>query len=180
MQRRIPLVTCSGADEAERVFGALARAGFSRVEVALRTPYAMQAIALCAQAFPALEVGAGTVLNEKSCEEALAAGARFIVSPGLSREVACCCKQRGVPYYPGCVTPTEIMQALELGITTVKFFPASLHGGLAGMKALSAPFPALRFFPTGGITRANEQEYLAFEKTAFVGGSYLVEEALSQ
>lgn len=90
------------------------------------------------------------------------------------------CKEKGVPYYPGCVTPTEIMQALSLGITTVKFFPANIYGGLKALKALSAPFPQVRFIPTGGVNKENMDEYLAFEKVAAIGGSFFVEEALSK
>ena len=127
-----------------------------------------------------MEIGAGTVIDGKQCEKALAAGAKFIVSPGLSAEVAEMCKEKGVPYYPGCVTPTEIMQALSLGITTVKFFPANIYGGLKALKALSAPFPQVRFIPTGGVNKENMDEYLSFEKVAAVGGSFFVEEALSE
>ena len=108
------------------------------------------------------------------------AGANFIVSPGLSVEVAEICKANDVPYYPGCVTPTEIMQALDLGITTVKFFPANVYGGLKALKALSAPFPQVKFIPTGGVNRENLDEFLAFDKVAAVGGSFFVEEALNK
>ena len=108
------------------------------------------------------------------------AGAKFIVSPGLSVEVAEICKANDVPYYPGCVTPTEIMQALDLGITTVKFFPANVYGGLKALKALSAPFPQVKFIPTGGVNRENLDEFLAFDKVAAVGGSFFVEEALNK
>ena len=125
-------------------------------------------------------IGAGTVINAEQCERALKAGAKFIVSPGLSVAVANICKERGVPYYPGCVTPTEIMQALELGITVVKFFPANVFGGLKAMKALSAPFPQIKFIPTGGVNRENIDEFLAWDKIYAVGGSFFVEEALNQ
>ena len=127
-----------------------------------------------------MNVGAGTVINGRQCVEALNAGAKFIVSPGLSVEVAEICKANDVPYYPGCVTPTEIMQALDLGITTVKFFPANVYGGLKALKALSAPFPQVKFIPTGGVNRENLDEFLAFDKVAAVGGSFFVEEALNK
>ena len=97
-----------------------------------------------------------------------------------SVEVAEICKANGVPYYPGCVTPTEIMQALDMGITTVKFFPANVYGGLKALKALSAPFPQVKFIPTGGVNRENLDEFLAFDKVAAVGGSFFVEEALNK
>ena len=111
---------------------------------------------------------------------ALAAGATFIVSPGLSVAVANICRDRNIPYYPGCVTPTEIMQALELGITTVKFFPANVYGGLKALKALSAPFPQVKFIPTGGVDRSNIDEFLAFDKIAAIGGSFFVKESLEK
>jgi 2-dehydro-3-deoxyphosphogluconate aldolase/(4S)-4-hydroxy-2-oxoglutarate aldolase len=110
----------------------------------------------------------------------LDAGAKFIVSPGLSVAVAKVCKLRGVPYYPGCVTPTEIMAALDLGITTVKFFPANVYGGLKAMKALAGPFPQIKFIPTGGVDATNLDEYLAWEKIAAVGGSFYVKDALAK
>ena len=127
-----------------------------------------------------MSVGAGTVINAEQCRDALKAGAQFIVSPGLSVAVAEICRENGVPYYPGCVTPTEIMQALELGITTVKFFPANVYGGLSALKALSAPFPQVRFIPTGGVDRSNIDEFLAFDKVAAIGGSFFVKEALEK
>lgn len=135
---------------------------------------------MAVEKFPDMNVGAGTVINGRQCVEALNAGAKFIVSPGLSVEVAEICKANDVPYYPGCVTPTEIMQALDLGITTVKFFPANVYGGLKALKALSAPFPQVKFIPTGGVNRENLDEFLAFDKVAAVGGSFFVEEALNK
>ena len=89
-------------------------------------------------------------------------------------------KEKNIPYYPGCVTPTEIMQALELGITTVKFFPANIYGGLKALKALSGPFPQVKFIPTGGVDRNNIDEFLAFDKVAAIGGSFFVKEALEK
>jgi 2-dehydro-3-deoxyphosphogluconate aldolase/(4S)-4-hydroxy-2-oxoglutarate aldolase len=127
-----------------------------------------------------MNVGAGTVINAEQCEKALAAGAKFIVSPGLSVAVANICKERGVPYYPGCVTPTEIMQALELGITIVKFFPANVYGGLKAMKALAGPFPQIKFIPTGGVDSNNIDEFLAWDKIYAVGGSFIVQESLAK
>ena len=98
----------------------------------------------------------------------------------MSVEVAKQCTERNVPYYPGFVTPTEIMQALDLGITTVKFFPANVYGGLKALKALSAPFPQVKFIPTGGVDRSNIDEFLAFDKIAAIGGSFFVKEALEK
>ena len=127
-----------------------------------------------------MNIGAGTVINAEQCQQALQAGAKFIVSPGLSFAVAKLCQEQGVPYYPGCVTPTEIMQALELGITVVKFFPTNVYGGLKAMKALSAPFPQIKFIPTGGVNKENMDEFLAWDKIYAVGGSFFVEEALKR
>jgi 2-dehydro-3-deoxyphosphogluconate aldolase/(4S)-4-hydroxy-2-oxoglutarate aldolase len=102
------------------------------------------------------------------------------VSPGLSVSVAKVCAEHNLPYYPGCVTPTEIMQALELGIATVKFFPANIYGGLKALKALAAPFPQIKFIPTGGVDRSNIDEFLAFDKVAAIGGSFFVKESLDK
>ena len=132
------------------------------------------------QKFPDMHIGAGTVINAEQCKRALAAGAKFIVSPGLSEEAAKVCEKADVPYYPGCVTPTEIMKAISLGITVVKFFPANVYGGLKAMKALAAPFPQIRFIPTGGVNKENLDEFLAWDKIYAVGGSFMVEEALNK
>lgn len=178
MEKRIPVAEIKNLNETERLLSALKKSGMRCAEITLRTPCAEEAIRLAAKNFPEMEIGAGTVIEARQCESAIAAGAKFIVSPGLSEEVAAVCKKENIPYYPGCVTPTEIMRALRLGLTTLKFFPAQLYGGLRGLKALAAPFPQVRFIPTGGINGENAEEYLAFEKVAAVGGSFFVEEAL--
>ena len=121
-----------------------------------------------------MNIGAGTVINGAQAKAAIEAGAKFIVSPGLSAEVAKICEAAEIPYLPGCVTPTEIMQALELGITTLKFFPANVYGGLKALKALSAPFPQVRFLPTGGVDLTNINEFLEFDKIAAIGGSFMM------
>ena len=180
MDRLIPVVVIKNLDDTEKILTALKKDGINCAEITFRTACAKDAIALAVEKFPDMNVGAGTVINGRQCVEALNAGAKFIVSPGLSVEVAEICKANDVPYYPGCVTPTEIMQALDLGITTVKFFPANVYGGLKALKALSAPFPQVRFIPTGGVNRENLDEFLAFDKVAAVGGSFFVEEALNK
>lgn len=180
MDRLIPVVVIKNLDDTEKILTALKKDGINCAEITFRTACAKDAIALAVEKFPDMNVGAGTVINGRQCVEALNAGAKFIVSPGLSVEVAEICKANDVPYYPGCVTPTEIMQALDLGITTVKFFPANVYGGLKALKALSAPFPQVKFFPTGGVNRENLDEFLAFDKVAAVGGSFFVEEALNK
>ncbi len=180
MDRLIPVVVIKNLDDTEKILTALKKDGINCAEITFRTACAKDAIALAVEKFPDMNVGAGTVINGRQCVEALNAGAKFIVSPGLSVEVAEICKANDVPYYPGCVTPTEIMQALDLGITTVKFFPANVYGGLKALKALSAPFPQVKFIPTGGVNRENLDEFLAFYKVAAVGGSFFVEEALNK
>ena len=180
MDRFIPVVVIKELSETERILSALEASDIHCAEITFRTACAAEAIALACKKFPNMNVGAGTVINREQCEAALAAGATFIVSPGLSVSVAELCREKNVPYYPGCVTPTEIMQALELGITTVKFFPANVYGGLKALKALSAPFPQVKFIPTGGVDRGNIDEFLAFDKVAAIGGSFFVKEALEK
>jgi len=180
MQKYIPVVVIKELGETDKILTALKNSGINCAEITFRTACAKDAINYAVKNYPDMEIGAGTVINEKQCQEALDAGATFIVSPGLSVAVANLCKQRGVPYYPGCVTPTEIMMALDLGITTVKFFPANVYGGLKALKALSAPFPQVKFIPTGGVDRSNIDEFLAFDKIAAIGGSFFVKEALEK
>lgn len=178
MDRYIPVVVIKELSETDRILTALKHNGIPCAEITFRTACAKEAIAYAAEHYPDMNIGAGTVINAEQCLAALEAGAKFIVSPGLSVPVANLCKERSVPYYPGCVTPTEIMQALELGITTVKFFPANIYGGLKALKALSGPFPQVRFIPTGGVDRSNIDEFLAFDKVAAIGGSFFVKESL--
>ena len=180
MENFIPVVVIKELSETDRILTALKNNGINCAEITFRTACAAEAIAYAVKHYPDMEIGAGTVVNAEQCEAALKAGASFIVSPGLSVAVAKICNERKVPYYPGCVTPMEIMQALDLGITTVKFFPANVYGGLEALKALSAPFPQVRFIPTGGVDRNNVDEFLAFDKVAAVGGSFLVKEALEK
>ncbi len=178
MEKCIPVVVIKELGETARIMKALRASGINNAEITFRTACAKEAIALASKEFPDMLIGAGTVINAKQCNEALEAGAKFIVSPGLSPAVAEICKANNVPYYPGCVTPTEIMQALELGIEVVKFFPANIYGGLKALKALSAPFPQVKFIPTGGVDRSNIEEFLAFDKVYAIGGSFFVKEAL--
>ncbi len=180
MDKLVPVVVIKEIGETEKTLSALKANGINCAEITFRTACAAEAIELACKKFPDMNVGAGTVINGEQCERALKAGAKFIVSPGLSPDVAKICKKKNIPYYPGCVTPTEIMAALELGITTVKFFPANIYGGLKALKALSAPFPQVKFIPTGGVNRDNLDEFLAFDKVAAVGGSFFVEESLKK
>lgn len=118
-------------------------------------------------------VGAGTVITLEQCKKAVECGAKFIVSPGFDPEVAAWCVERNVPITPGCVTPTEIVAAMKLGLNAVKFFPAGVYGGLKAMKALSAPFGGIKFIPTGGVDAKNLKEYLEAPFVHAVGGSWL-------
>lgn len=180
MEKYIPVVVIKELSETDKILSALKADGINCAEITFRTACAKEAIEYAVKNYPEMSIGAGTVINAEQCRAALKAGAKFIVSPGLSVSVAEVCRENGVPYYPGCVTPTEIMQALELGITTVKFFPANIYGGLKALKALSAPFPQVRFIPTGGVDRGNIDEFLSFDKVAAIGGSFFVKEALEK
>lgn len=180
MEKFIPVVVIKELDEVDKILPALKNNGINCAEITFRTACAKEAIALAAKKYPDMSIGAGTVINKAQCIDAIEAGAQFIVSPGLSVDVAKYCNEKNIPYYPGCVTPTEIMQALELGITTVKFFPANVYGGLSALKALAAPFPQIKFIPTGGVDRNNIDEFLAFDKIAAIGGSFFVKEALEK
>lgn len=180
MEKYIPVVVIKELSETDKILSALKADGINCAEITFRTACAREAIEYACRKYPEMSIGAGTVINAEQCRTALKAGAKFIVSPGLSVSVAEVCRENGVPYYPGCVTPTEIMQALELGITTVKFFPANIYGGLKALRALSAPFPQVRFIPTGGVDRGNIDEFLAFDKVIAIGGSFFVKEALEK
>lgn len=180
MDKLIPVVVIKNLDDTEKTLLALKNDGINCAEITFRTAPARAAIALGCKLFPDMNIGAGTIINEKQCEEAISAGAKFIVSPGLSAGVAKVCKAHNIPYYPGCVTPTEIMAALELGINVVKFFPANIYGGLEAIKALSGPFPQVKFIPTGGVNRDNLDEFLACDKVFAVGGTFFVKDALEK
>ncbi len=176
----IPVVVINEESETEKILSALLESGINVAEITFRTACAEEAIKKGKELFPHMTIGAGTVINAEQAESALKAGAEFIVSPGFSKPVADVCKNADIPYIPGCVTPTEIMAALECGINTVKFFPANIYGGIKGIKALSAPFPQVKFVPTGGIDRNNINDYLEFEKVIAIGGSFFVKEALEK
>lgn len=180
MEKFIPVVVINELSETDKILKALKNNNINCAEITFRTACAAEAIAYAIANYPDMEIGAGTVINAEQCEAALAAGATFIVSPGFSPAVATICKERNIPYYPGCVTPTEIMAALEFGLTTIKFFPANVYGGLKAMKALAAPFPQIKFIPTGGVDRSNIDEFLAYDKIAAIGGSFFVKESLDK
>lgn len=172
----VPVVVLEDRKDAVPLAAALSDGGIPCAEVTLRTAAGLDAIEEMADDGRVL-VGAGSVRTLENCKDALSAGAKFIVSPGLNVKIVEHCLERDIAVLPGCVTPTEIMQAMELGLDTVKFFPAGVYGGLSAMKALSGPFPTMRFVPTGGINAANLGEYLAAPFIAAVGGSWLCAKA---
>ena len=172
--RIIPVIVLNDEQEVIEKLNALHDGGISIAEIAFRNEFAPHAIEIAIKRFPNMIIGAGTVINVEQAKKAYELGAKFIVSPGLSKEVALFSKEKGILYIPGCVTPTEIMVALDLGLMTIKFFPADVYGGLKALKALSAPFPQVKFVPTGGINLSNLKEYLSFDKVVAVGGSFMM------
>ena len=174
MKQVIPVVVITDEKETIEILSKLREGGINCAEITFRTACAKEAIAIGTKAFEDMNIGAGTVINAEQAKSAVQAGAKFIVSPGFSDEVARYCTDEKIPYYPGCVTPTEIMRALSYGLNVVKFFPAGVYGGLKAMKALSAPFPQVRFIPTGGVDLSNLKEYLDFDKVYAVGGSFMM------
>lgn len=175
--RIVPVITLKSADAAAPLAEALAGAGIRCAEVTLRTPASEDALRAMAR-HGELTVGAGTVLNAAQAERAVAAGARFIVSPGLDSDIAARCRSLGVPHIPGIATASELMLALKLRQSTVKFFPAEQLGGLELLNALAAPFPQVRFMPTGGIGLEQLPRYLAHPSVVAVGGSWITPSAL--
>lgn len=152
----------------------LCAGGVPVAEVTFRAAGAADAIRLMTQACPDMLVGAGTVLTTAQVDEALAAGAKFIVTPGLDVELVRYCQEKGVPIYPGCTTPSDYHAAYKLGLEVLKFFPAEQSGGLAKIKSMSAPFPMFKVMPTGGISLKNLKDYLSSPVICACGGSYMV------
>ena len=174
--RLVPVVVLDDAADADPLAAALVAGGLPVAEVTFRTAAAEDSIRAMSARGDML-VGAGTVLTVSQVDLAVAAGASYIVSPGLSRAVVERCQEHGVLALPGAVTATEVQAALELGLTTVKFFPAGTSGGAPAIAALAAPFVGVRFVPTGGVGPKNLHEYLAIPSVAAVGGSWMVPRA---
>ena len=170
----VPVVVLQDAAKAEPLAEALCKGGLACAEVTFRTDAAEESIRIMSEKFPEMLVGAGTVLTTEQADRAVKAGAKFIVSPGLNPEVVKWCKAHEVPVIPGIVTPTEMEQAIGLGLTMVKFFPAEPAGGLPMIKAMAAPYAGLKFMPTGGINAKNLEEYLSCDKIICCGGSWMV------
>lgn len=169
----VPVVVLDRVEDAVPLIRSVKAGGLPCAEITLRTPAGLNAISAVAQAEDNIIVGAGSVLNLDMCKDALSAGAKFIVSPGFNQAVVSHCIEHGIVVLPGCVTPTEIMAALACGVHTVKFFPSNVYGGLDAMKALSGPFPEVRFVPTGGVNAANLGQYISTPYISAVGGSWL-------
>ncbi len=176
--RIVPVVKIDDAKKAVPLAKSLIEGGIPCAEVTFRTEGAKEAIKEMHEAYPDMLIGAGTVLNAKQVDEAIEAGATFIVSPGLNPNTVKYCKEKGIPILPGVATASEIEQAIELGLCAVKFFPAEANGGLKTLKALSAPYYKMEFMPTGGIQESNVKEYLAFDKVIACGGSWMVKDEL--
>ena len=170
----VPVVVIKELSDAEPTLNALREGGLPVAEITFRTACAADAIRLAVEKFSDMLIGAGTVINGEQANRAIDCGAKFIVGPGFSAEVANVCAEKCVPYLPGCVTPTEIITAVAHGIETVKFFPCTNYGGLGTIKALAAAFPTVKFVPTGGISADNVLEYLAFDKIVACGGSWMM------
>lgn len=171
--RLVPVVVLNDAARADGLASALVDGGLPVAEVTFRTAAAADAIRAMARRDDLL-VGAGTVLDPEQVDQAYDAGARFIVSPGLRRDVVERAREHGLDVLPGAVTPSEIMTAQELGLEAVKFFPAGTYGGVQAIKALSAPFRTMQFIPTGGVSADNVGDYLALSCIPAVGGSWMV------
>lgn len=175
--RLVPVIVLDSARDAEPLAAALVEGGLPVAEVTFRTEAAAESIRTMAARGDML-VGAGTVLSVEQADRAIEAGAQFLISPGLNPEVVRHAQSRGVPICPGACTPTEIEQAMSLGLDVVKFFPAEQFGGVATLKAIAAPYRQIRFIPTGGIGPNNVKQYLAFNRVVACGGSWMVKPEL--
>ena len=175
----VPVVVMENADKAVDTAKALVKGGVDVMEITLRTSAGLDAIENVAKGCPDILVGAGTVLSLEQCKEAVSRGAKFIVSPGYDPEIVAWCQANGVDVLPGCVTPTEITTARNAGLRVLKFFPASVYGGLKAIKALSGPFPDMKFVPTGGVGLENLDQFIHPAIFA-VGGGWLCEKKAIQ
>lgn len=170
----VPVVVLEDAADAKDLAQALIKGGIPCAEVTFRTKAAAESIKIMSENFPEMLVGAGTVLSVEQAKQAVDCGAKFIVSPGLNPKVVKYCVENNIPVVPGCATPSDIEAAMDLGLEVVKFFPAEAAGGLAMIKAMSAPYTKVKFMPTGGINAKNINDYLSFKKVIACGGSWMV------
>ena len=174
----VPVVVLDDAKDAKPLAEALVKGGLPCAEVTFRTAAAEESIRIMASEFPEMLVGAGTVLTTEQVDRAVNAGAKFIVSPGLNPKIVKYCVDKGIPVTPGTANPSDVEQAIELGLDVVKFFPAEAAGGLNMIKSMAAPYTQMKFMPTGGISAKNICEYLAFDKIIACGGSWMVKKDL--
>lgn len=174
----IPVVVLEEEKDAKPLAKALCEGGIACAEVTFRTAAAEQSIREMVQAYPEMLVGAGTVLTTEQVDRAVNAGAQFIVSPGFDPEIVDYCLEREIPIVPGCITPSELAQAVKHGLKLVKFFPAEQFGGVPTIQALSAPYVGMQFLPTGGISVKNLEKYLNCKSVLACGGSWLVKSDL--
>ncbi len=170
----VPVVVLDDAKDAAPLAKALCEGGLPCAEVTFRTAAAEESIRIMSEQFPEMLVGAGTVLTTEQVDRAVAAGAKFIVSPGLNPRIVKYCVEKGILITPGCANPSDIEQALENGLDVVKFFPAEPAGGLKMIKAMAAPYVGVKFMPTGGINQNNVKDYLAYDRILACGGSWMV------
>lgn len=171
--RVVPVIAIKDASKAIKLAQVLIENGLPCAEITFRTEHAAQAIKNIRDAFPKMLIGAGTVLNSEQVNQAIKAGADFIVSPGFNPSTVKYCQQRGITIIPGVNTPSLVEQAMEMGLNTLKFFPAESSGGISMLKALSAVYP-IKFMPTGGISPSNVKEYLAISSVLACGGTWMV------
>lgn len=170
----VPVVVLNDVKDALPLAKALIEGGLPCAEVTFRTEAAEESIRQMAAEYPEMLVGAGTVLTIEQVDRAVNAGAKFIVSPGFDPEIVDYCLSREIPIFPGCVTPSEVAQAVKRGLKVVKFFPAEQFGGVSTIKALAAPYTMVRFMPTGGVSAKNLKDYLSCDKIIACGGSWMV------
>jgi 2-dehydro-3-deoxyphosphogluconate aldolase/(4S)-4-hydroxy-2-oxoglutarate aldolase len=169
----VPVIKIDDVEKAVPLARALIAGGIPCAEITFRTAQGEEAIRRISKEVPGILPGAGTVLSVDQVDRAVKAGAKFIVSPGLNPKVVSHCVSKGIPVTPGCSNPSDIEQALEFGLEVVKFFPAEQAGGLDYIKAIAAPYPTLKFMPTGGINAGNIAKYIAYEKIHACGGSWM-------
>lgn len=170
----VPVVVLDDVKDAEPLAKALVEGGLPCAEVTFRTDAAEESIRIMSEKYPEMLVGAGTVLTTEQVDRAVAAGAKFIVSPGLNPRIVKYCVEKNIPICPGCTNPSDIEQALENGLKVVKFFPAEPAGGLPMIKAMAAPYVGVKFMPTGGIKPSNVRSYLEYDRIIACGGSWMV------
>ena len=174
----VPVVVLEDVKDALPLADALVKGGLPCAEVTFRTEAAKESIRRMTEQYPDMLVGAGTVLTVEPVKQAVDAEAKFIVSPGFDPEIVEYCLEKNIPVFPGCITPSEVAQAVKRGLQVVKFFPAEQFGGVSTIKALAAPYTTIKFMPTGGVNAKNLKDYLDCSKIVCCGGSWMVKGSL--